>query len=179
MTEKTTLQKIWGLEQAIKENLLLTVEAEALHKELLDFLKNTLPPNSLPGLRFRKKQTGRPMTWWSNENDYPIQSPWNFFQPYLEILEQYEAEKTLKKRFETEGLFIETRSKGDDLTILVGERNGTPDKAHIFVDSKTGEIRIEENRQEPTELVAKVEAILTLKDGRKIKTTREAIEEMN
>lgn len=90
----------------------------------------------------------------------------------------HEAVETIKNRFKSEGLFVETRSQGGDLNLIIGKRDGSPDKAHLFIDEKTGEIRVEDNQQEPTELVTKIEAILTLPDGRKIRTTREAIEDL-
>lgn len=62
--------------------------------------------------------------------------------------------------------------------MLIGKRDGSPDKTHIFIDEKTGEIRIEGNQQDPTELGVKIETVLTMPNGRRIKTTREAIEDL-
>lgn len=87
--------------------------------------------------------------------------------------------KTIKNRFKTEGLFIESRSQDEDLHLLIGKRDGTAEKAHVVVDGKTAEIRVEDNQQEPTDLVEKVESILTLKGGKKLRVTREAIEELS
>lgn len=85
--------------------------------------------------------------------------------------------KTIKNRFKAAGLFVESRSQDEDQHLLIGKRDGTPDKAHVVIDGKTGDIRVEDNQQEPTDLVAKIEAILTLPDGKKIRITREAIDE--
>jgi hypothetical protein len=97
-----------------------------------------------------------------------------------EILNEVKnSRKIFKNRLEAEGLFIESRSKeGDDIHLLIGQRDGTPKKAHIIVDEKTGEIRIEDNQIEPLELVRKIESIITLPTGKKIKITRESIEEI-
>lgn len=177
-TDKTILREIWAKEEALKENLLTTNEVQVLHEALIQHLKDTLVSDSLPGLRFRKLQTAR-QTWWSTEDGYPYSAAWPSFQPYLDLLSQHEAEKTIKKRLETEGLFVESRSQGEDQHLLVGKRDGTSEKAHLIIDGKTGEIRVEDNRQEPTELLARIETILTLPNGKQIKTTREAIEEIS
>ncbi|MFA5270109.1 MAG: hypothetical protein WC400_00630 [Patescibacteria group bacterium] len=86
--------------------------------------------------------------------------------------------KTIKNKLKMEDLFIESRSQGEDVHLLIGKRDGTPGKAHVVIDAKTGDIRVEDNQQEPTELVNKVESILTMPNGKKIKVTREAIKEL-
>ena len=90
------------------------------------------------------------------------------------------SRKTFKNRLEAEGLFLESRSKeGGDIHLLIGQRDGKPDKAHIVIDETTGEIRVEDNQAEPLELVRKIESIITLKDGKKVRVTRESIEEFS
>ena len=173
------LREIWRKEEALKENLLTTKEAESLYQALISHLETVLKPDSLPGLRFRKLQSGKKVTWWSNEAGYPVDNPWQKFGPFLDLLAQYEAEKTIKRRLEIEGLFVESRSQGEDQHLLIGEKDGSGDKAHITIDGKSAEIRTEDGRQEPTDLVSRIETILTLPSGKKIKTTREIIEEMS
>lgn len=178
-SEVNVIKEIWRKEQALKENLLLTAEAQAIQESLLAHLEKLLPKDSIPGLRFRKLRAERRFqTWWTNSNGYPTDNPWTKIEPFLEILQQHEAEKTIKHRLETEGLFVESRSQGEDQHLLIGERNGSGDKAHIIIDGKTGEIRVEDNQKEPTELTARIETFLTLPSGKKIRTTREAIEEI-
>lgn len=87
-------------------------------------------------------------------------------------------EKTIKKRLETEGLFVESRTQDEDLHLLVGKKDGSGNKAHIIIDGKTGEIRVDDKDQAPEEVVNKIETVLTLKSGRKIKSTREALGEL-
>ncbi len=173
------LKKIWRKEAALKENLLPTTEVEKLHKSLILHLENIFIGDSLPSLRFKKIKAGKPVTWWSSETGYPLNNPWGKFQPFLDLLEQHEAERTIKNRLKTEGFFIESRSQGEDQHLLIGKRDGTSEKAHIIIDGKSGEIRIEDNQQEPTELVAHIETILTLQNGKRIRTTREAIKEIS
>ncbi len=87
--------------------------------------------------------------------------------------------KTFKTRLEAEGLFIESRSKeAGDIHLIIGQRDGKPDKAHAVIDEKTGDIRVEDNQMEPLELVQKIESIITLPTGKKIMITREAIKEI-
>ncbi len=175
--EVNIIKELWRKEQALKENLLLTPEAQAIQESLLAHLEKLLPKDSIPGLRFRKLRAERRFqTWWTNSNGYPTDNPWTKIEPFLEILQQHEAEKTIKHRLETEGLFVESRSQGDDQHLLIGAKDGSAEKAHIIIDGKTGEIRVEDNQKEPTELTVRIETFLTLPSGKKIKTTREAIE---
>jgi len=177
--EKNILKKIWNNERALKENLLTTPEAQSLQKDLIKHLEEKIPSTSYAGLKLRKIKIERKFqTWWSNSNGYPLGDPWKMIQPFLEILEQFEAEKTIKNRLETEGLFVESRSQGEDQHILIGEKDGTGEKAHIIIDGKNGEIRIEDKRRSPEELVAKIETIFTLPNGKKIRTSRELLEEI-
>ena len=176
-SEANVIKEIWRKEQALKENLLLTPEAQAIQESLLAHLEKLLPKESIPGLRFRKLRAERRFqTWWTNSNGYPTDNPWTKIEPFLEILQQHEAEKTIKHRLETEGLFVESRSQGEDQHLLIGTKDGSAEKAHIIIDGKTGEIRVEDNQKEPTELTARIETFLTLPSGKKIRTTREAIE---
>jgi len=106
----------------------------------------------------------------------------DFLQDLNNLIEKpigAEKVKTIKNRLKTEGLFIESRSQDEDLHLLIGKRDGTAGKAHVIIDGKTAEIRVEDNQQEPTDLILKVESILTLKDGKRVKVTREAIEELS
>lgn len=178
-SEKDILKEIWQKQEALKENLLTTDKAQRIQERLLAHLEKTFPTESVPGLKLRKIcAEKRLVTWWSDANGYPTDNPWEKIEPFLIILQQHEAEKTIKHRFETKGLFVESRSQNGDQHLLIGERNGNGDKAHVIIDHKTGEVRVEKGRQEPTEVLNKVEAILTLKDGKRIRTTREAIEEI-
>lgn len=178
-TEVNAIKEVWRKEQALKENLLLTGEAQSIQKSLIDHLEKLLPRDSIPGLRFRKLLTDKRLqSWWTNSNGYPTDNPWAKIQPLLDILQQHEAEKTIKHRLETEGLFVESRSQGEDQHLLIGEKDGSGEKSHIIIDGKTGEIRVEDNQKEPTELTTRIETFLTLPSGKRIKTTREAIEEI-
>lgn len=177
LSEAKIIKEIWRKEQALKENLLLTPEAQGIQESLLAHLEELLPKDSIPGLRFRKLRAERRFqTWWTNSNSYPTDNPWTKIEPFLEILQQHEAEKTIKHRLETEGLFVESRSQGEDQHLLIGAKDGSAEKAHIIIDGKTGEIRVEDNQKEPTELTARIETFLTLPSGKKIRTTREVIE---
>lgn len=177
--EDNILKEIWKKEQALKENLLTTQEAQGIQGSLLKHLENVLSPDSIPGLRFRKIKTERKFqAWWANDQGYPMENSWDKIEPFLKLLEQHEAEKTIKRRLETEGLFVESRSQGEDQHLLIGSRNGSGEKAHIIIDGKSAEIRTEDNRKAPEDLVTKIETFLTLPSGKKIRTTREIIEKI-
>lgn len=179
MNEKEILKKIWQRKEAIKENLLKMPEPKDLWDELLNLL-DTIPSSSIHFLRYQKLRSEM-WTWYTNSKGYPTGNPWkDMFEPFLSIFEQYQAQKTLKNRIESENFFIESRVQGEDgdQHILVGEKKGEiGNKAHIIIDGKTAEIRVEDNgHQAPEEMMDRIETILTLSDGRKIRTTREVIE---
>jgi hypothetical protein len=178
MDEKEILKLVWSNEQALKENLLKKGEAEKIWNSLLDFL-DKMPQTSIVYLRYRKLKSSKMWAWYSDRADYPESNTWQCkFQPFMNILEQYMAEKTIKNRLESEGLFIESRTQGEDQHILIGEKNGKGNKAHLIIDGKTAEIRVDDSDQQPEELAHKIETILTLPNGKKIRTTRELIEEL-
>ncbi len=174
---KKALKDIWNKKEALKENLLFTPEAKALQNELIESLKRNLPEDSVPALRLRKLLKENVVTtWWSDRRGYPT-NPWQNIEPLLKIAEQHEAWKTVKKRLEAEDFFIESRYQTEDLHIIAGEKKGTQ-KSHIVIDWKNGDIRVEDDRREPTEIFEKIETILTKKDGKRILVSREAIEEL-
>ena len=181
MNEKEILKKIWAKEQALKENILKMPEPQNLYNDLIKML-DALPQDSIHFLRYQKLKVNKMRTWYTDSSGYPTGQPWvEMFEPFLNIFQQYEAEKTLKNRLELENVFIEIRVNGEegDRHILVGEKNGDANKAHIVIDSKTAEIRVEDKgNQAPEDLMDKIETILTLKNGKKIRTTREIIEEL-
>lgn len=152
--------------------------------------------NVYPELKFKKKHqkilfTGKLKKVQANDI-YVVNPKFTFESEYPDLIADEEPEKedveakplvsrvvkTIKNKLKTEGLFIESRSQNEDLHLLIGKRDGTADKAHIVIDGKTAEIRVEDNQQEPTDLIEKVESILTLRGGKRVKVTREAIEEL-
>jgi hypothetical protein len=94
--------------------------------------------------------------------------------------ERKQKGKTTKNGFKTPEVFIESRSQeGDeDHHILLGDRTGKNEKAHMIIDGKTGEQRVEDNRGEPTDTAQHFETIITLPNGKKVRTTRETLEEI-
>ncbi len=181
MSEISILRRIWQKEKALKENLLEMPEPKNLWDDLLKVL-DKLPSESIHFLRYKKLKKSKMWTWWTDSKGYSSGNPWkDMFEPFLVIFEQYQAEKTLKNRFESENLFIESRIQGQDgdQHILIGKKDANGNKAHVIIDGKTAEIRIEDkDHQTPEELVAKIETMLILPDGRRIRTTREIIEDL-
>ncbi len=86
--------------------------------------------------------------------------------------------KTVKATYKTEAEFIQSRSQGGDEHILVGKRDGSGDKAHVIVDEENGSIRLEDGRQEPTEVVRNIETVITLEDGKQVRSSRGRVEEV-
>jgi hypothetical protein len=181
MNMKDVLQNIWANELAIRENLVKSDEALPLLKMLVATLEEALQPNSLVSLRYRKFIAGRQLThWWSTMDGYPTTSLWrDRFQPLLNFLEQHEAEKTLKARFKDANIFAEARYRDDDVHILIGERDGTAEKAHLVIDGESGEIRVELKDDKSDSLVQRIEAVLTLRNGQQVRSTREILQEID
>jgi hypothetical protein len=179
-TEEEILKLIWKNEQAIQENLLKTKEAEEIQQAIWNFLDTNLPSGSIVSLRYRKLREGKRWTWWSDPNGYPTSTPWtSMIEPFVKILEQFLSEKTIKRRLSNEEFFIESRSQGEDEHIFIGNKDGKGKKAHIIIDGKTGEIRVDDKDQPPEEVVLKIETVLTMPNGKKIKSSREALEELS
>ncbi len=84
--------------------------------------------------------------------------------------------KTVKSRYKNENIFIESRSQGHDEHLLIGKRDGSGDKAHVIVDKENGSLRLEDGRSEPTDIVPHIETTVTLPGGKKIVSTRGAME---
>lgn len=177
MNDKEISKLIWSNEIALKKNLLLTNEALNIRNDILEYLNSVLDINSLPGLMLRKITSNtKPDTWWSNEAGFPAENAWQKIEKYVDIFQQYLAEKTIKKRISDDQFFIESRIQGEDQHILVGKRDGSGSKAHIVIDGVTGEIRVEDNQQAPEEVIERIETIIKLPNGKQIKTTREILE---
>ncbi|HQM18895.1 MAG TPA: hypothetical protein PLY98_02155 [Candidatus Paceibacterota bacterium] len=177
MDDKELSKLIWGNEAALKENLLLTREALEIRDTIIKYLNSVLDKKSLPGLRLRKiTSNATPDTWWSDNSGFPTDNAWKRMEKYINIFQQYLAEKTIKKRISDDQFFIESRIQGEDQHILVGKRDGSGSKAHIVIDGSTGEIRVEDNQQAPEEVTEKIETVIKLPNGKQIRTTREILE---
>jgi len=180
MNDQELYKLIKSKEQALKENLLTKAELESLQKELENFLDKNLKEDdgSLLYLRYRKfKAPGdKPHTLWFGNNGYPTESlVW--IKPWIDFFEQYLGEKTIRRRLKTDKYWVESRIQGEDEYILVGERdNKNGEKAHITIDGKTAEIRVDDKDKAPEELVRYIETRLTLSGGQKVRSTREALE---
>ena len=167
MNDKEISKLIWSNEAALKENFLLTVEALKIQNTILEYLNSVLDVNSLLGLRLRKiTSNAKPDTWWSNDAGFPTDNAWQKIEKYVNIFQQYLAEKTIKKRISDDQFFIESRIQGEDQHILVGKRDGSGSKAHIVIDGVTGEIRIEDNQRAPEEVTERIETIIKLPNGK-------------
>lgn len=185
--QKTLKLLLQEIDKCYQQGNLDLLEAKRLENieskiktELADIVNNL--DDEILLLKFKKLKNG-----WTTKlksgfhNSLTVKSklePWkNFINEILNYINT--STKTFKNRLEAEGLFIESRSKeGDDIHLIIGKKDGNPDKAHAVVDEKTGEIRVEDNQLEPLELVQKIESVITLPTGKKVRITRESIEEI-
>ncbi len=81
--------------------------------------------------------------------------------------------RTSKTRITGKRYWIETRDQGQDLHVLIGRRDGSGVKGHFVIDAHTAEIRVEDQRAVPEELIQSIESQLSLHDGKTVRFTRE------
>lgn len=175
MTSEEIYKLIKRKEAAVRENLLPADELKTLKKNIEEFLDKNLKEGSLLYLRYKKfKDLNRRPLWKDETGKYPIESQ-VYIKPWIEIFEQYLGEKKIKRRIENEGLWVQSTTEGNDIHILIGERDGSSNKVHLVL-GKTGEIRIDSKDQAPHDILEKVEATLTTNKGEKIRITRDVLE---
>jgi len=181
MTEEELQKLIAKNTEAIKENLLKSEIVENIKKKILEFLEANLKKDSILHLRLEKLKTNiRIRTLWSTTDGYPASNPQSYLEPWIDIFNQFLDSKTIKERWEDEKYFVETRKQGEtsDTHIIVGKKDSA-EKSHSIVDAKTGEIRIEDNQIDSSEVVPVLETYLTFPDGRTIVSRRGKLEEIN
>ncbi len=96
--------------------------------------------------------------------------------PWIDFFEKYYATKTRKQRQENGNLWTESRTGGKELHIFVGEKGKDRGKVHLIIDDVSGEIRIDRKDQIPVNLLKRVGASLTTRDGKKIRATMDFFE---
>jgi hypothetical protein len=179
MNEQELFKLIKSKEQSIKEKVLITTKLEELKKEIEFFLDKNLreDENNLLYLHYKKfKSPGsKPRTLWSTTDGYPMGGE-EWIQPWIDFFNKYLGEKTIKRRLKTEEYWLESRLDGEDEHILIGKRNENGKKAHIIIDGESAEIRVEDKSKSSEELIKHIETRLTLHNGKKVRSTREAVE---
>lgn len=171
MEDNEVIRLIKSNSQAIEENLLLSKEFDEILKKIEGFLDSKLVGTSLLALRYRKFKLSRRSTLWSDSNGFPIGGR-KLIEPYINFFEQYITEKKIINKLESENLWVESRTQGNEQHILVGEKENNGEKVHLIL-GETGEIRIDKKDQNPNEISRKVESILTNLDGSIVKSTLE------
>lgn len=179
MNQENITKKIKSNYKALRENLLETTEVKEIKEPIKEFLDNSLDNDSLLGLRYRKfKKEKRGETLWSDSNGYPSDG-FGYIKPWIDFFEKYITQKTIKERLDKNDLWFESRTQGDELHILTGKKDDKGEKVHLVIDEVSGEIRVDNKDQAPSEILKSIEAILTTKDGQKIKTTMDFFESIN
>lgn len=179
MNEQELYKLIKSKEQAIKENVLTTPKLQELQKEIEIFLDQNLKEDesNLLYLHYKKFKApgGKPRTLWSTTDGYPMGGE-EWIKPWIEFFEKYLGEKTIKRRLKTDDYWLESRLDGEDEHILIGRRDENGKKAHIIIDGDSAEIRVEDKSKSSEELTKHIETRLTLPNGKKVRSTREAVE---
>jgi len=179
MDEQEIIKLINSKREAIEENLIPSSQLQEIKEKIKEFLDEKLTGESILDLRYKKFKSSGEKTLWSDvEGGYPINrlECLLWISPWIDFFEKYIAEKTIKQRLENENLWVEARTKGNELHLLAGEKDKNG-KIHVVIDEITSEIRIDKKNQAPNGLLKKIDAILTTKKGKKIITTMQFLEE--
>ncbi len=179
--EEKILKLIKSKQAAISENLVKSVDLEAIKKEIQEFLDNNLKGDSLLALRYKKFRApgGKNYVLLTNDQGYPVEGGGGerWIQPYLDFFKKYIAEKTLAERIENDNLWVERRIQNNEQHFLIGKRNNiNGEKTHLIL-GETGEIRIDKKDLQPEDIIKSIESVLSRPDGSKIKTTIEFFNE--
>lgn len=178
MKEEDLIKLIKTKSQIIEENLLLSNEIKEIKDELEKFLDEKLIGESLLALRYRKfKIISKSRVLWSDMHGFP-QNGKDWIKPYVDFFEKFITEKKLINRLENEEFWVESRTQGNEQHLLIGKKDDSNgEKTHLIL-GETGEIRIDKKDKLPSELLRKVEAILTKTNGETIKSTIEFFKEI-
>lgn len=172
MNEQEIVELIKSKRKAMEENLLLAEEVQEIKEALEKFLDKNLTGDNILALRYRKFKRTKAISLWRDTNGYPTEG-FKYISPWIDFFEKYYAEKTIKQRIESENLWAESRTRGEELHLLIGEKEKGGEKVHLIIDETTGEIRVDKKDQSPENILKRVKAILTTQDGKKIQTTME------
>lgn len=176
MNEEEIIKLIKSKSKAIGENLFLSIELTEIKGKIEVFLDQNLKGDNLLSLRYRKfKLSSRSRGLYSDMNGFPSNGQ-EWIRPYINFFEQYIAEKKIINRLEDENLWVESRSQGIEQHLLIGNKQSNGQKVHLIL-GETGEIRIDKKDQPPVELLKKVESVLTIPNGRIVKSTLEFFKE--
>jgi len=176
MREEKIIKLIKSKSRAIAENLLLSTELTEIKDKIEKFLNENLKGEGLLSLRYRKfKLSSKTRSLWSDTSGFPMGGQ-DWIKPYVDFFEQYITEKKIISRLESENLWVESRTQGNEQHLLVGDKQNNGEKVHLIF-GETGEIRIDKKDQPPAEVFRKVESVLTKPDGSTIKSTLEFFKE--
>jgi hypothetical protein len=176
MNENDVIKLIKSKQEAIDMDLLLAKDLQEFILTLERFLDANLQGDDILSLEYKKfklTEAKRYRAAWSTSSGYPAEKSSQQVHPWVEFFEKFIAKKTLVGRLEDQNLWVESRTQNGNQHLLVGEKDNKGEKVHIVIDSGTGEIRIEKKDQDPSEIFEQIEATLTLKDGRRVKTLME------
>jgi len=171
MDEIEILKLIKSKEEAISKNIIPSKEFRGIIKALEDFLDLHLNQDDILSLeyqKFKKTQAKRFRAIWDHDG-YPIDGQIQI-RPWKDFFERYITNKKIINRLEDENLWVESRAQGKDQHLFIGNKDDKTKKVHLIIDNGTGEIRVDRTDQMPSEILKRVEAILTTKDGRKVKS---------
>lgn len=177
MTDEELRKLLSGKLPLIRDNLLPSVEVEKLQRAVKQVLEAGRPMIQMAErlqAQQEKLTAALSPTLWSRRDGYPVNGL-AYIQPWVDQFDRYYAVKTIKERLEDEDLWVEARTQGEDLHILIGDK-AEGSKAHIVIDEVTGEIRVDARDSLPAGVVKKIEAVLTTNDGRQIRTVMQFTE---
>jgi len=176
MKEEEIIKLIKSKAQAIDENLFPSTELTEIKKKIKQFLDQNLEGSGLLSLRYRKFKLSGSRPLYSDASGFPTDGGKEWIKPYINFFEKYIAEKKIINHLGDKNLWVESRTRGNEQHLLVGDKQGNGEKVHL-VFGETGEIRIDKKDQPPNEIFRKVESVLTKLDGGIVKSTLEFFKE--
>lgn len=181
LTESELIKKINENIIPMKEGLLKFDEFNGLCLDIIIFLNNKIKDNKIWQLRFRKfnERYNRGLInvdqydYVSIDRSFEAKSGWDHFEPFYIFLLRYVNEGKIINRLEDNHLWVESRVDDKTTHMFIGDRLDSKKKVHLIFSGETGETRIDKNDTPPSELLTKVEHILTTKEGKIIKSVME------
>lgn len=151
MKEKEIIKLIKSKAQAIDENLFPSIELTEIKEKIKIFLDQNLKSGSLLWLRYRKFKLSGSRPLYSDGGGFPADGK-DWIKPYLDFFEQYITEKKIINRLEDKNLWVESRTRGNEQHLFVGDKQGNKGKVHL-VFAENGEIRFDEKDQPPSDIL--------------------------
>lgn len=173
---------IYSKLETIKKNILHTQRliAEGICKreeksECLELCRSLV--SIFPELFSRKAQKIEKLGQWSRvtQDGFVANDESSQFDPWVKLIDEFLEARKIKSECKNDKIHIKSVVDWEDQHIFVSHI-GSPEHAHLILDSWTWEIRVDPKDTSPSELITGIEAKLTLITWDIVKVTKSKIE---